>query len=60
MVKEKLTFHQVEWEVVEGPAKYCRADLVIETLEGDVAVIVAAALPTQSCDTLEKDIDNDG
>lgn len=59
MVQEQLTIHEVEWEVVESPAQNRGADLVVESLERGVGVIVAAALPAESRNALEENVDND-
>lgn len=56
VVQEKLSLHQEEGEVVEGPPENVGADLVVETLEGDVAVILESALPSQNSETLDGDV----
>ncbi len=45
MVEEELALHEIEREVVEGPAEDGGADFVVEPLEGGAAVVIAAALP---------------
>lgn len=47
MVQKELAGHQIEWEVVEGPAENAHADFIIEALEGDVLVVAEATLPSK-------------
>lgn len=60
MVQEELALHQVEWEVMECPSKNHSTDLVIETLEDRVVIILEASLPSQNCKALEDSEDCDG
>ena len=53
VVQEELTLHEEEGEVVESPTQDRHADLVVETLENGVAVVVAATLPSQDRESLE-------
>ena len=57
-MQEQLTRHQVEREVMEGPSENTHADLVVETLECDVAVVAVAALPAKDCDTLDSNVES--
>jgi hypothetical protein len=61
-VKEELTLHQVEWEVMECPSKNHSTNLIIEALEDWVIVVLEASLPSQNCKTLEdgKDRNSNG
>ena len=58
VMQEELTLHKIEGEVVEGPTEDGGSNLVIEALEDGVSVIIAAALPAENSDALEKNIDN--
>jgi hypothetical protein len=42
---------------VEGPSKNAHADLVIESLEGDVVVIAETTLPSDDSKTLDGDVE---
>jgi hypothetical protein len=59
-VQEELTLHEEEGEVVECPTKYGNANLVVEALEDGLAVVVAAALPSQDRKRLEYKVQSDG
>lgn len=59
MVKEKLTLHEEEREVVEGPTENGSTDLIIESLEGGVGVVVTASLPSENSENLEESPDSD-
>jgi hypothetical protein len=59
VVQEKLTLHEEEGEVVESPAQDRHTDLVVETLEDGVAVVIAAALPPQDRESLEDSVEGD-
>lgn len=60
MMQEELTLHKIEGEIVKSPSKNRGSNLIVETLENGVGVIVAAALPAENGDALEKDVDNHG
>lgn len=60
VVKEELTLHQEEGEVVQGPAQNRRADFVVEALEAGRRVVIAASLPSQDGNTLEHNPQGDG
>lgn len=60
VVQEELSLHEEKWEIMESPSKHCRANLVIETLELDVAVIAVTSLPSEHGQALEKDVKADG
>lgn len=60
MMQEKLSLHEEEGEVVESPAQNRSTNLIIKTLEGDVAVVVAASLPSKNGETLEGDVKSNG
>ena len=60
MVQEKLSLHQVEGEIMEGPAQYCSANLVVKSLEDRVGVVAAATLPSEHGNSLEEHVDHDG
>lgn len=47
MVKEELTLHQIKGEIVERPAKDRSSNLVIESLEIDILVVVIPTLPAK-------------
>lgn len=59
-MKEQLTLHQVEGEVVQSPAEHRGTDFVVESLEGGVLVIATASLPSENSNALEQDPDDDG
>lgn len=59
-MEEELTLHQVEGKVVQGPAKNIGTDLVVETLESGMAVIVAVTLPSENRNALEQHPDSNG
>lgn len=59
VVQEELTLHEEEGEVVESPAQDRHANLVVETLEDSVAVVVAATLPPQDRESLEDGVEAD-
>ena len=59
MVQEELTLHEEEGEVVERPTQDRNADLIVETLEDGVAVVVAATLPSQDRESLEDCVKGD-
>lgn len=46
MMQEELTGHQVEWEVVEGPAEDRHANFIIEAFEVDIIIVAVASLPS--------------
>lgn len=61
VVQEKLTLHQEEGEVMQGPAQDGGTNLIIETLECAASVVIASALPSENGNTLEDDPNrNDG
>lgn len=60
MVKEQLTLHQVEGEVMKSPAEDRSANLVVESLESRAGVVVVAALPSENSNALEDDPDRNG
>lgn len=60
MVKEQLTLHQVEGEVVQSPAEHRGTDFVVESLEGGVLVIATASLPSENSNALEENPDDNG
>lgn len=60
VMQEELALHQIEGEVVESPTQHRRSDLKIESFESCVGVVVAASLPPQDGDALEKGIDGNG
>lgn len=60
VMQEELPSHEVKWEVVESPAKNGGANLVVESFEVDLRVVITASLPAQYCDTLERNINKDG
>ena len=60
MMQEELTLHKVEREIMESPSKNRGSNLIVKSLEDGISVIVAAALPAENSDALEKDIDNNG
>lgn len=55
MVKEKLTLHQIEREVVQSPAQNRSTDFVVEALKSGIGVIATAALPSDNSNDLEDD-----
>jgi len=58
VMKEELTLHEIEWEVVECPAQHRGADLVIEAFESLVGIVAAAALPPKDSEPLKQNIDD--
>ena len=59
VVQEELTLHEEEGEVVERPTEDRHADLVVETLEDGIAVVVAVALPPQDRESFENSVQSD-
>jgi hypothetical protein len=59
VMQEKLAGHQVEGEVVECPSKDAHTDFVVETLEGNVAVVTVATLPSKNGNALDDDVEAD-
>ena len=60
VVKEELALHQVEGEVVESPAEYRHANLVIKAFESGAVVVTVAALPAEDGNNLEDDPSGNG
>lgn len=56
VVQEELSLHEEEGEIVEGPAEHGRANLIVEALELDVAVVSVASLPSEHGETLENNV----
>ena len=54
VVQEKLTLHEVEWEVVECPPKHRGPNLVVKSLENRVVIVLESPLPSQDSKTLER------
>lgn len=59
VMQEELTGHEIKGEVVEGPPENSRTQLVIKAFEGHMLIIIAAALPSQSGNSLEQDVNGD-
>jgi len=59
VVKKQLASHKIEWKIVESPTQHGLADLVIESLECDVAIIFETPLPSKHCETLKTNINQD-
>ena len=60
MMKEELALHEIEREVVEGPAENRGTNLVIKSLESSVGVVIATSLPAEDGNTLEQGPDSNG
>ena len=43
---------------MESPSENAHAHLVVETLEGDIAVVTVAALPAKNGDTLDSNVES--
>lgn len=59
VMQEQLASHQKEGKVVERPAQDRGAQLIVESLEDDIAVVVEAPLPAQNGKRLERSVDQD-
>lgn len=60
MMEEQLALHQVEWEVMEGPAQNRSTDLVVEAFEVDIVVVVEPPLPAENRETFEDRVYTNG
>lgn len=58
VVQEELSLHEEERKPVESPAKDAGADLVVESLEGHVVVVLVSTLPSQNSQCLESQVHN--
>lgn len=58
MMQEELTLHKVEGEIMKSPSEDRGSDFVIKAFEDGIGVIIAAALPAENSNALEKDVDN--
>lgn len=60
VMEEELTAHEEEREVVQCPSQDGSTELIVESLEGGIGIIIAAALPSQDGNGLEDNPDDDG
>lgn len=60
VMQKELSLHEEERKVVECPAENGSANLIVETLKGNVLVVVAASLPAKNSKTLEGNVESNG
>lgn len=60
VVQEELTLHKIKGKVVKSPTQHRGSNLVVESLEGGVCIIVVASLPAKDGNALEKDVNDNG
>lgn len=54
VMKEKLTSHEEEGEVVESPAQNRSPQLIVKSLDKRTGIVIAASLPSQNGNDLEQ------
>lgn len=59
-MKEKLTSHEEEGEVVECPAQNRGSQLIVKSLDKRTGIVIAASLPSQNGNDLEQGPNDNG